>query len=270
MVGREVVTDEGATAADLAQLDLDALSRQVAVYDIKSQLRVSNASVFITGLNGCVDCHHHQCCHRDHHHHHRHHHRHHRYHHRHHRYHHHHHRRRRRRRRRRRCRYKPRNLLRLGIEIAKNICLAGVRSVTVHDVDQTKVATLEDMNSNFYIDRTGEDPGANLSAPRAKLALERLQQLNPSVPVKYAAGPLIGDGAGEAEAAEEGRSSPVDGHDVVICIDLPLSQQLALNDYCRETGARCEYRRYRHRRRQDCHPPIPTANIIIRNQIRRG
>ena len=47
-----VVTDEVATAADLAKLDLDALSRQVAVYDIKSQLRVSNARVFISGING--------------------------------------------------------------------------------------------------------------------------------------------------------------------------------------------------------------------------
>ena len=70
-----MVQDE-ATAADLAKLDLDALSRQVhrhhhcgstdsdaershgptlfqvAVYDVKSQLRVSNAAVFITGLTG--------------------------------------------------------------------------------------------------------------------------------------------------------------------------------------------------------------------------
>ena len=34
------------------------------------------------------------------------------------------------------------------------------------------------MNSNFYIERAGEDPAANLSGPRAKLSLERLQQLN--------------------------------------------------------------------------------------------
>ena len=45
-----VVSDE-ATEAERAQLDLDALSRQVATYDVRSQLRVSAASIFISGLD---------------------------------------------------------------------------------------------------------------------------------------------------------------------------------------------------------------------------
>lgn len=44
------VVDE-ATAADAAQLDLDALSRQVATYDIKSQINISSSSIFIAGLD---------------------------------------------------------------------------------------------------------------------------------------------------------------------------------------------------------------------------
>ena len=46
-----IVIDHDVTDAERAQLDLDALSRQVATYDVKSQLRVSAASIFIIGLD---------------------------------------------------------------------------------------------------------------------------------------------------------------------------------------------------------------------------
>ena len=46
-----IVLDHEVTDAERAQLDLDALSRQVATYDVKSQLRVSAASIFIIGLD---------------------------------------------------------------------------------------------------------------------------------------------------------------------------------------------------------------------------
>ena len=36
----------------------------------------------------------------------------------------------------------------LGIEIAKNVILAGVKSVTLHD---TEKATYKDLSSNFYL-----------------------------------------------------------------------------------------------------------------------
>ena len=46
-----IVLDHEVTDAERAQLDLDAWSRQVATYDVKSQLRVSAASIFIIGLD---------------------------------------------------------------------------------------------------------------------------------------------------------------------------------------------------------------------------
>ena len=48
------VVDDRVSDDQKRRLDLDALSRQVAVYDIKSQLKLSDARVFITGLNGWV------------------------------------------------------------------------------------------------------------------------------------------------------------------------------------------------------------------------
>ena len=36
----------------------------------------------------------------------------------------------------------------LGVEIAKNVCLAGVKAVTLHD---NVVATSKDLSSQFYI-----------------------------------------------------------------------------------------------------------------------
>lgn len=55
--GRLVVNDE-ASAAEVALLDLDALSRQVATFDIKSQIRFAGASILVSGLGalGCEIC----------------------------------------------------------------------------------------------------------------------------------------------------------------------------------------------------------------------
>ena len=76
-----VVVNDEATVEETSQLDLDALSRQVAVFDVKSQLRVSAASVLISGMGL------------------------------------------------------------LGLEIAKNICLSGPRSVTIHDDELATAAS---------------------------------------------------------------------------------------------------------------------------------
>ena len=57
----------------------------------------------------------------------------------------------------------------LGIEIAKNIVLAGVRNVTIHD---TKLTTISDLGSQFYL--TESDIGQN----RAKCSISKLSELN--------------------------------------------------------------------------------------------
>ena len=68
-----VVTDDHSTPVGSHSLDLGALSRQIATFDVHSQLRFSEASIFISGLNL------------------------------------------------------------LGLEVAKNVCLSGPKSITIHD-----------------------------------------------------------------------------------------------------------------------------------------
>ena len=49
----------------------------------------------------------------------------------------------------------------LGLEIAKNIILGGVKSVTLHDQENAEIA---DLSSQFYL--TEEDIGKNRAAVR--------------------------------------------------------------------------------------------------------
>jgi ubiquitin-activating enzyme E1 len=69
----------------------------------------------------------------------------------------------------------------LGVEIAKNIILAGVKQVTIQD---TKSVTLEDLAGNFYV--TEESIGMN----RAKASLSSLTNLNRYVTVNATSEPL--------------------------------------------------------------------------------
>lgn len=57
---------------------------------------------------------------------------------------------------------------------AKNVILAGVRAVTVHDKKVTKIS---DLGAQFYL--TEEDVGKN----RAEACKEKLQELNTAVTV---------------------------------------------------------------------------------------
>lgn len=61
-----------------------------------------------------------------------------------------------------------------GVEVAKNVILAGVRAVTIHD---TKQVALRDLSAQFYL--TAADVGSN----RAEACRERLQELNNAVEV---------------------------------------------------------------------------------------
>uniref|UniRef100_A0A4W5K0Z0 THIF-type NAD/FAD binding fold domain-containing protein n=1 Tax=Hucho hucho TaxID=62062 RepID=A0A4W5K0Z0_9TELE len=62
----------------------------------------------------------------------------------------------------------------LGVEIAKNVILGGVKSVTLHDQGQ---AEWRDLSSQFYLRE--EDLGKN----RAEVSQTRLAELNSYVPV---------------------------------------------------------------------------------------
>ena len=69
----------------------------------------------------------------------------------------------------------------LGVEIAKNLILAGVHHVTIHD---TNLTTASDLGSQFYL--TEEDIGKN----RAVQSLAKLSELNHHVSVDSSTDPL--------------------------------------------------------------------------------
>lgn len=98
----------------------------------------------------------------------------------------------------------------LGCEVAKNVLLGGVRSLTLHD---TKPATLWDLSSQYYIAEA--DVGTN----RAKACLSKLQELNTAVQVKCITDPL--DTAHLKDCS------------ILIMIDATLEDCLKYNAFCR-------------------------------------
>lgn len=72
----------------------------------------------------------------------------------------------------------------LGVEIAKNVILGGVKSVTIHD---NKVCTQADLASQFFL---SEDC---LGRNRAEACCDQLSELNRYVPTKAYTGPLNED-----------------------------------------------------------------------------
>ncbi|XP_059608519.1 ubiquitin-like modifier-activating enzyme 1 [Phlebotomus argentipes] len=96
----------------------------------------------------------------------------------------------------------------LGVEIAKNVILGGVKSVTLHD-DQP--CTLQDLSSQFYL--TEETVGQN----RAEACCQQLSELNSYVPTRAYTGALTEDFLGqfhcvvltESSLAEQERISQI-------------------------------------------------------------
>lgn len=72
----------------------------------------------------------------------------------------------------------------LGVEIAKNVILGGVKSVTLHD---RAVCTNYDLTTQFYLSESVY--GKN----RAEISREQLSELNHYVPIKVHTGPLTED-----------------------------------------------------------------------------
>ncbi|KAL7068059.1 ubiquitin-activating enzyme E1 family protein [Cryptosporidium serpentis] len=100
----------------------------------------------------------------------------------------------------------------LGIEIAKNIVLAGPKSVTIVD-DQ--ICTFSDMGANFYISESNVSKGDT----RSGACIKKLECLNDYVSISVYNGTIT------EEIILE--------HDVVVCSDIPLREQLLYNSYCR-------------------------------------
>ena len=103
----------------------------------------------------------------------------------------------------------------LGAEIGKNIVLAGVGSIDVHD---DTVTTNADLSSSFLLSES------DLSLPRSEHAVERLAPLNPHVRVGRIDGPLTPE--------------KLRGYTTIVAVDRSLPEQIELNAAAREAGCK--------------------------------
>ncbi|XP_041047447.1 ubiquitin-like modifier-activating enzyme 1 [Carcharodon carcharias] len=101
----------------------------------------------------------------------------------------------------------------LGVEIAKNIVLGGVKSVTVHDEGN---AEWKDLSSQFYL--TEDDIGKN----RAEASERHLAELNSYVPVSSYTGKLTEDFLYQFQ--------------VVVLTSSSLEDQLQIGDFCHRSN----------------------------------
>lgn len=101
----------------------------------------------------------------------------------------------------------------LGIEIAKNVCLAGVKSITLYDPNPVQI---QDLSTQFFLRE------ADLNKPRADVSAQRLAELNQYVPISVLDGELSAD--------------KISDFQVVVLTETPMETQLAINDYTHTHG----------------------------------
>ncbi len=99
-----------------------------------------------------------------------------------------------------------------GVEIAKNLVLAGIKGVTIHDPMPTE---MKDLGANFFLNM------ADIGKPRASTIEPRLQELNEAVIVKASGEPHITEALIEAH------------HVVVVTHGLRKDQLVRWNGHCR-------------------------------------
>merc|ERR1719160_1234583 len=104
----------------------------------------------------------------------------------------------------------------LGVEVAKNVVLGGVKSVTLHDNAPTSIA---DLGSQFFLRES------DLGQPRAAVTAPRLAELNQYVPVEVYAGALTGEFLANFGI-------------VVVAGGVPMADCIRINEDCRAAGAR--------------------------------
>lgn len=97
----------------------------------------------------------------------------------------------------------------LGVEIAKNVILGGVKAVTIHD---TQTATWFDLTSQFFIRE------ADLGKNRAEVTTPRIAELNTYVPITCSTDPL--------------KEEFLKQFQVVVLANSSLDDQLRLGEFC--------------------------------------
>ncbi|KAK4181954.1 putative ubiquitin-activating enzyme E1 1 [Triangularia setosa] len=104
----------------------------------------------------------------------------------------------------------------LGVEIAKNVALAGVKSVTLYDPAPVAIA---DLSSNFFLHP--EDVGK----PRDQVVAPRVAELNAYTPVHVHQSASLGENL-----------SQFDKYQVVVLTNTPQHLKVTIGDYCHEKG----------------------------------
>ncbi|PNI82595.1 UBA6 isoform 4, partial [Pan troglodytes] len=104
----------------------------------------------------------------------------------------------------------------LGLEIAKNLVLAGIKAVTIHDTEKCQAW---DLGTNFFL---SEDDVVN-KRNRAEAVLKHIAELNPYVHVTSSSVPFN----------ETTDLSFLDKYQCVVLTEMKLPLQKKINDFCR-------------------------------------
>jgi ubiquitin-activating enzyme E1-like protein 2 len=105
----------------------------------------------------------------------------------------------------------------VGVEIAKNVALAGVRKLTLHD---TKTCTWLDLSTQYYLSEK------TIGENRAKVSAARVSELNPYVKIEFSDVDLNGD------------ISFLKEYSCVVLTDAPLALQIKVDDFCHANDIR--------------------------------
>ena len=109
----------------------------------------------------------------------------------------------------------------LGVELAKDVILAGVKSVTLWD---NQAVQISDLGSQFFLLES------DIGKSRAKSCIKKLAELNDYVPVRLMEDPL--DTLSDAKLADLLKNFQV----VALCDPLSLEFELKINSICHNSG----------------------------------
>lgn len=121
----------------------------------------------------------------------------------------------------------------LGVEIAKNIALAGVKSLTLYDPTP---AAISDLSSQFFLHL--DDVGK----PRAVVTAPRVAELNAYTPVsvhKSSRSVMLTSRClitANISYSLTGDLSQLDQYQVIVLTNTPLKDQIIIGDYCHQKG----------------------------------
>lgn len=112
----------------------------------------------------------------------------------------------------------------MGVEIAKNIVLAGIKSLTIQD---SKSCSAKDLGTQFFL----REEDAKSNRTRAEACLSRLAELNPYVSMKLRPSPL----------ASNSDLAFLKQFQCVVLTEAPLSLQLKVNEFCRAQSPQIKF-----------------------------